>query len=307
MMDARELDPCDEVNPPPSVTVGSVRDLPGAIAGGWDMRGSQKERTVQALRVAVSIAIVVLMLVGQQLLGSVTETPVGNSELSSRPHDSGLVALALAQVDNDTADNDGGDNDDNASDDNDDNADDNDGDDTIDNDAGGDPDVVIENVSGPPASASPPQTTAVSPATSPSPTEASGTTTGGDTRIALPGDHVLVQAFPWMPRGITITVRLLDPTTVPVLPGTRVGDLVFQMAARDATGTLLAELPAEVNLSATYGDQDIAGRNEQGVALVWLDPADNQWKAAPKPATDPAANYVSASVTRLGSYAVTVR
>jgi hypothetical protein len=122
----------------------------------------------------------------------------------------------------------------------------------------------------------------------------------------LSGDHVVVQIFPWMPAGVTITIRLVDPSTAPPPPGRRLGDLVFKLEARGAGGQILTVLPAEVNLSATYSDQDVAGLTERGVALYWLDPTTNQWTPAPKPAADPSPNYVSASVTALGTYAVSV-
>jgi hypothetical protein len=109
-----------------------------------------------------------------------------------------------------------------------------------------------------------------------------------------------------MPAGVTITVRMIDPATVPAPPDSRVGDLVFRVEARGAGGETLTSLPAEVNLSATYADQDVAGLNEAGVTLVWLDPNTNQWTPAPKLATDPSTNYVSASVTALGTYAVSI-
>ena len=112
--------------------------------------------------------------------------------------------------------------------------------------------------------------------------------------------------FPWMPAGVTIAVRLVDPATVPPPPGTRAGDLVFRIEARDGAGAPLTTLPAEVNLAARYVDQDVASLNEQNVTLSWLNPADNGWKPAPKLATDPSTNYVAASVTALGTYAVSV-
>jgi len=109
-----------------------------------------------------------------------------------------------------------------------------------------------------------------------------------------------------MPQGITLTIRLVDPTTVPTVPGSRVGDLVFRIEARGTSGETLTTLPGEVNLSARYADQDAAGLNKQNATLSWLDPRTNQWTTAPKVVTDGATNYVSASVTALGVYAVSI-
>ena len=115
-----------------------------------------------------------------------------------------------------------------------------------------------------------------------------------------------MQVFPWMPAGVTITIRLVDPTPPPPPPGTLVGNLIFRLEAQDASGTPLTALPAEVNLSVRYTDQDVAGLNKQQATLSWLDPADTRWKPAPKLATDPSTNYVAASVTALGTYALSV-
>ena len=115
-----------------------------------------------------------------------------------------------------------------------------------------------------------------------------------------------MQVFPWMPAGVTITIRLVDPATAPPPPGSLPGNLIFRVEAQDASGTPLTALPAEVNLAVRYADQDIAGLNEQQATLSWLDPANTRWKPAPKLATDPSTNYVAASVTALRTYALSV-
>ena len=169
--------------------------------------------------------------------------------------------------------------------------------DSGDNAGNPDEDIVIENVS---PSAAPA-------AAGPAATEAIGTSAGSDARIALAGDRIVVTLFPTMPAGITLTVRLIDPTRAPATPGTRVGDLIFALEALDSTGRTLTTLPAEVNLDVTYSERDVAGLNNQAVTLSWLDPADNQWKVAPKLVTNPAGNTVAASVTQLGTYVISVR
>lgn len=195
--------------------------------------------------------------------------------------------------DNDDGDNEDGDNEDGDNADNDDDDDDGDDNDDVD-DWSDNVDADVASVTGPIY------------AFDPTVTEMTGFTTGLDTRIALPGDRVAVQVFPWMPAGVTVTVRLLDPLAVPP-PGMLVGALVFEIAAADANGIALAELPAEVNLSARYTDQEIGGLSEAGVILLWRDPFDQQWKPAPKLVADAPTNYIAASVTGVGTYAVVVR
>jgi len=209
--------------------------------------------------------------------------------------------------DNDDADNDEDDDNDDDDDEGDNDADDDDGDTE-------ESDEDFDNVSAPvppsgpagvpPAAAPPASASPTAPAGSE--TQASGTSTGGDSTIALSGDRVVVQVFPSMPAGLTITIRLVDPAPVPPPPGTRAGNLIFRIEAQDASGTPLTALPAEVNLAVRYADQDVAGLNEQRATLSWLDPADTRWKPAPKLATDPSTNYVAASVTALGTYALSV-
>jgi hypothetical protein len=137
-------------------------------------------------------------------------------------------------------------------------------------------------------------------------TEASGTSTGGDSRIGLPSDRILVQVFPWMPQGVGLTIRLLSPSTTPAPPCTVVGDLLFQLEAHDGGGAALTQLPAEVNLSARYTNEQVSGLSRRDATLLWLDPADNQWKTAPKLVTSPSTHYVAASVTGSGAYAVCI-
>jgi hypothetical protein len=214
--------------------------------------------------------------------------------------------------DNDDDDNDEDNDDEDNEDDNDDEDNDDDNDDDEDNDEGddnddADADMALDNVE-PPSGAVGTSSPRVTPPQSfdPSVTQATGVSTGGDSSVGLPGDRVVLRIFPWMPQGVSFTVRLIDPATVPAPPGTRVGSLTFQVEARDAGGSTLTALPAEVNLSARYTDQEVFGLNESQVTLMWLDPATNQWQLAPKLTVDPSTNYVAASVTTLGAYAVCV-
>jgi hypothetical protein len=138
-------------------------------------------------------------------------------------------------------------------------------------------------------------------------TEVSGTSNGGDMRIATPGDRVAIQMFPWMPAGVQVTIRPVDPNTVMAAPGQRAGDLEFVVEARDANGVQLTSLPAEVNLAVRYADQTVDGLNESNLTLSRLDPFTNQWQEAPKIVRETDSNYVAASITQLGTYVVSAR
>jgi len=59
-----------------------------------------------------------------------------------------------------------------------------------------------------------------------------------------------------------------------------------------------------VNLAVRYADETASGLNESTMTLSRLDPATNQWQAAPKLVREPDSNYVAASITGLGTYVV---
>jgi hypothetical protein len=131
-----------------------------------------------------------------------------------------------------------------------------------------------------------------------------GTSTGADVLVATPGERVAVRMFSWMPAGVNVTIRPIDPSSAPAATGTRAGDLLFVVEAKDATGATLTTLPAEVNLAVKYADETVSGLDEQNLTLSRLDPATNQWTPAPKLVKEPDSNYLAASVTQLGTYMV---
>lgn len=232
--------------------------------------------------------------------------------------------------DDDDADN-GDDDGDNAGDDDD---DDDDDDDSDDNDNGDDNDnrnevddgdddndngasVPVQVVTGPSAPDATPIPTRIPVTPTPTPrptrtptpppartTEDDAVTNGQDLTVRLTGDRVVVQIFSSMPPGITLKLYLVDPAGLRPTPGGVVGDLMFRIEARDASGANLSTLPTEVNLTVRYQESDLDGRDDAFVTLVRLDPADNQWKPAPRLLPDPATNFVAASIGDLGVYAV---
>jgi len=106
-----------------------------------------------------------------------------------------------------------------------------------------------------------------------------------------------------MNRPIRVAVRLVDPSAVPPLPGTLLDKLTFEILAEFCDGGgAIAELPAEVNLGIRYTPEEAAGLNEALLVIAML--VDGQWVPTPKQAPDPGPNYVSATIQRLGFYAV---
>ena len=215
---------------------------------------------------------------------------------------------------------------DNGGDGDDDDGDDDDGDDdTDDNDNDGDGEDDNDNAAPVPGvqvsvgQGAPPDPTAtpipVTPTPTPRPTrtptptpeptaEDQAITNGQEMRVTLTGDRVVVQAFASTPPGIMLRLYLVDPSAHPRTPGTLAGDLMFRIEAWDASGTPLATLPAEVNLSVRYNESDLDGLDDSRVTLARLEPADSQWKAPLRLLTDPASNFVAASISDLGVYAL---
>jgi hypothetical protein len=126
---------------------------------------------------------------------------------------------------------------------------------------------------------------------------------GRETAIAQQGDRVVVRVFPSLNREVTVTIRNLDPSTLPDTPGTLMPGFVFKIEAT-AGGSSLTTLTAEARLSAVYTDAELGKLDEQKLALAWLDPSTDGWTDAPKQAADPRNNYLSASITNMGTYAI---
>lgn len=117
--------------------------------------------------------------------------------------------------------------------------------------------------------------------------------------------RIAVRVFGSMPQDLAISITMVTPGTVPATPGQLVDQLVFRLQAQGCGGEPRpANLPAEVNLGVRYSDADAAGLNEQSFTLALLDPTANTWAPAAKQASDPAANYASATIANTGTYAL---
>jgi hypothetical protein len=265
-----------------------------------------------------AIALALIVILGPLVVGG--NRPFEAPAVSADIIESGHKALVLAQDDNDNEEEDDNgnteddndnteDDNDNVDDDNDNTEDDNDNlFDDNDNTEDDNDNVSDDDDNGGFVESAPVSPASSGPATLPElPTvEAAGTSTGGDSSIPLGVDRVVIRIFPWMPAGVTIKLRAVDPATVAAIPGNRVGNLVFRIDAQDATGRTLDALPAEVNLSVRYSDQEIRSLNESNVTLSRLSPLDNQWRPAPKLVPEASSNYIAASIVDLGVYAVHV-
>jgi hypothetical protein len=251
----------------------------------------------------LSIALIVMMFALAQSFGSGGWLTGNTSAQAATVNPQRSGSSVYQHGDNDDGDNvDAADDNDNVNDTADDN--DNDVDDIADdNDNDADDDDTADST---PASSS--STVAASPvneeALKQPLQQVSGTSNGGDSLIAMPGERVAIRMFPWMPAGVQVTIRPVDPNTVAAAPGTRAGDLVFVVEAKDASGTQLSALPSEVNLAIRYADSTVSGLNEGNLTLSRLDPITNQWQTAPKIVREPDSNYLAASVSQLGTYVV---
>lgn len=241
---------------------------------------------------------------------AMVSAPLVASVLGAGPQTSGraFAATVAAPVIRDNDDKDDGDDDDNDSndddndddrdDDGDDNGDDDDDTDDEDDDNGdddndnhGDDDDNDNSVAPKPAAA---------PAPRPSP---SCSTPGQDIAFVSGDGRVTVRVFSNMSQSVKFSIRQpIDPSSVAPAPGPVVGGLLFQLIAETCDGSPLATLPTEVNLGVSYSNGDASGLNEANFSLARLNTNANQWQAAAKQATDPPANYTSATVTDMGYY-----
>jgi hypothetical protein len=137
------------------------------------------------------------------------------------------------------------------------------------------------------------------------PQAATCSTPGQDITFTSSDGRVSVHVFPSMAQSVKITILSpIDSASVPPPPGQKVDNLLFQVIAEGCNGGPIPALAAEVNLGVHYTDTDASGMNEANFTLARLDTTANQWKPAQKQANDPAGNFVSATITEMGYYAV---
>jgi hypothetical protein len=128
-------------------------------------------------------------------------------------------------------------------------------------------------------------------------------TPGQEMALTSDDGRIAVRVFGTMTQSLKFSIRIpVDPASVPPAPGPIVGNILFQLMAETCDGTPLATLPAEINLGVSYTDADAVGMNEGTFTLSWLDSSANRWNPALKQATDPPANYASATITDMGYY-----
>lgn len=137
----------------------------------------------------------------------------------------------------------------------------------------------------------------------PPPTQVQACLSGGESlTLRLDDGGVAVRVFQ---SGLSVELARVDAGSVPAPPGGVVGDLVFRLAAAPCGGAALTELPHAVNLGVAYRNRIGERVDESRLTLLFYD--GQSWTAAPGAQPDPPNNYVSASVTALGVYAVTAR
>jgi hypothetical protein len=121
---------------------------------------------------------------------------------------------------------------------------------------------------------------------------------GQEATLRCLGDRVTVTIRPGtMPRPVTLSCRMGAAGQAPNPPGPRLDEVLFTIEAEG-----LSELPTEVNLGVGYDDDELEDLEEGRLTIAHLQ--NGQWQPAPKQALDAPNNYVSATITRLGTYTV---
>lgn len=149
----------------------------------------------------------------------------------------------------------------------------------------------------------PPKPPARQPAPPPPPSQVQACLRNGAAlTLALDDGSATVRVFQ---DGLSVELSKVDGGSVPPPPGAIVGDLLFRLAAASCGGSGLDQLPGAVNLGVAYRNRVGERVDESKLALMLYD--GREWTVAPGNAPDPDHNYVSASVTGLGVYAVVQR
>jgi hypothetical protein len=125
---------------------------------------------------------------------------------------------------------------------------------------------------------------------------------GQSLTLTLSDGSATVRAFQ---SGISFELSKVDAGSVPPPPGGIAGDLVFRVAAAPCGGSGLDVLSSAVNLGVGYRNRISETVDESKLTLMLYN--GREWTVAPGSQPDPPNNYVSASVTGLGVYAVVQR
>jgi hypothetical protein len=240
------------------------------------MKETRDDLRVERIEMGFRLSVYGLVLT----LALLTAAGLGLVGPGGVPHGIGQQAAVAAPL--------AGDNGDNGDEDNEEDNGDNVENDDNDNDGGDNDDEVFVTPPPPAAAAAPPP-----------PAPCGGA--GQEQVFSSPDGRVTVRVPAGLLRRIRVQIQYVDPGSQPPTPGQLVDRLVFTVQAQDCdSGAALGELPGEVNLGIHYAESG-TWPNEQAFTIALLD---GQWAATPKQAPDPPANYVSASISRTGTYSV---
>ena len=129
---------------------------------------------------------------------------------------------------------------------------------------------------------------------------ASCLSSGGSVSLDLSDGVVTARVYQ---SNLNVVLDRVDPGSVQSPPGGILGSLVFRVSASPCGGSGLGSLPGEGNLGVGYRKGVAAGKDESKLKLMFWD--GQRWSEAPKQVADPGANYVSATISALGVYALT--
>jgi len=122
---------------------------------------------------------------------------------------------------------------------------------------------------------------------------------GGTVSLSLPDGSVTAKVFQ---DNVNVRLERVDSGSIPPPSDGYIGSLVFRVSASPCGGSDYGSLPNEANLGVNYNQGAVSGRDEDDLRLMYWD--GQRWSATPKQTADPGANYVSATISALGVYAL---
>jgi hypothetical protein len=129
-------------------------------------------------------------------------------------------------------------------------------------------------------------------------------------KLIQDGGSVFLSVLATQPQDTQVTLTDVSPDSLPAASGVVVSDFTFNVAGNTCGGAGagapgFAQFPTAVNLGISYDPNMFPGLDEGTFTIMRL--VGDQWVPVASSVADPATDYVSATITETGTYAVVAR